>query len=112
MKKKGNKKTPILRQEVIDNPIPIYIFVFCLKGVVICPQIASSVSTKQTEQLHIRNEQRCRDGVINDFLSQYRRFLVPLLFYELTSLHPPSFQRNDFSTCKYVCATLIDGLAR
>ena len=52
-----------------------------------------------TEQLHIRNEQRCRDGVINDFLSQYRRLLVPLLFHELTSLHPPSFQRNDFSTC-------------
>ena len=25
--------------------------------------------------------------------------LVPLLFHELTSLHSPSFQRNDFSTC-------------
>ena len=26
MKKKGNKKTPILRQEVIDNPIPTSLF--------------------------------------------------------------------------------------
>ena len=30
MKKKGNKKTPILRQEVIDNPIPTSLF-FVLK---------------------------------------------------------------------------------
>ena len=44
-------------------------------------------------------KQRCRDRVINDFLSRSRRLLVPLLFHELTSLHPPSFQRNDFSTC-------------
>ena len=27
MKKKGNKKTPILRQEVIDNPIPTSLFI-------------------------------------------------------------------------------------
>ena len=27
--------------------------------------------------------------------------LVSLLFHELTSLHPPSFQRNDFSTCTF-----------
>ena len=50
---------------------------------------------------HLLNKkQRCRDGVINDFLSRYRHLLVvPLLFHEVTSLHPPSFQRNDFSTC-------------
>ena len=44
-------------------------------------------------------KQRCRDRVINDFLSRSRNPLVPLLFHEVTSLHPPSFQRNDFSTC-------------
>ena len=27
MKKKGNKKTPIPRQEVIDNPIPTSLFI-------------------------------------------------------------------------------------
>ena len=26
MKKKGNKKMPILRQEIIDNPIPTSLF--------------------------------------------------------------------------------------
>ena len=38
---------------------------------------------------------------MNDFLSWCRHLLVPFLF-----LHPPSFQRNDFSTCsitKHVC---------
>ena len=50
--------------------------------------------------------QRCRDGVINDFLSRYRHLLVPLLFHEVASLHPPSFQRNDFSTCYYTSAIL------
>ena len=25
--------------------------------------------------------------------------LVPFLFHDVTSLHHPSFQRNDFSTC-------------
>ena len=28
MKKKGNKKMPIPRQEVIDNPIPTSLFIF------------------------------------------------------------------------------------
>ena len=28
-----------------------------------------------------------------------RRLLVSFLFHALTSLHPPSFLRNDFSTC-------------
>ena len=41
-------------------------------------------------------KQRCRDRVINDFLSRSRHLLVPLLFHEVTSLHPPSF---DFYTC-------------
>ena len=40
-----------------------------------------------------------RDRIINDFLSLSRHLLIPLLFHELTSLHPPSFQENDFCTC-------------
>ena len=42
---------------------------------------------------------RCRDGVMNDFLSWCMHLLVPFLFHDWTSLHPPSFHRNDFSTC-------------
>ena len=45
------------------------------------------------------NKQRFRDGVMNEFLFWCRHPLVPLLFHEVTSLHPSSFQRNDFSTC-------------
>ena len=47
-------------------------------------------------------KQRCRDGVMSDF-------------HEVTSLHPPSFHRNDFSTCSThfsfflcVCAARVD----
>ena len=36
---------------------------------------------------------------MNEFLFWRRHHLVPLIFHEVTSLHPASFQRNDFSTC-------------
>ena len=36
---------------------------------------------------------------LDDFLSLGGQLLVPFLFHEVTSLHPSSFQRNDFSTC-------------
>ena len=36
---------------------------------------------------------------LDDFLSLGGNLLVPFLFHEVTSLHPSSFQRNDFSTC-------------
>ena len=35
---------------------------------------------------------------MNDFLSWCMHLLVPFLF-AVTSLHPPSFHRNDFSSC-------------
>ena len=41
-------------------------------------------------------EQRCRDGDMNDFLFWCWYPLVPLLFHKVTSLHPSSFQGNDF----------------
>ena len=36
---------------------------------------------------------------MNEFLFWRRHPLVPLLFHEVKSLHPHSFQGNDFSTC-------------
>ena len=36
-------------------------------------------------------KQRCRDGVMNDFLSWRRHLFVPFLFHAMSSLHPPSF---------------------
>ena len=35
---------------------------------------------------------------MNDFLSWCMHLIVPFHF-DVTSLHPPSFHRNDFSTC-------------
>ena len=36
---------------------------------------------------------------MNEFVSWCRHLLVSFLFHALTSLHPPSFYRNDFFTC-------------
>ena len=41
---------------------------------------------------------RCRDEVINDSLSVSKYLLVPFHYHVVTSLHPPSSQRIDFST--------------
>ena len=35
---------------------------------------------------------------MNEFVSWCRHLLVSFLFHALTSLHPPSFHTNDFST--------------
>ena len=63
--------------------------------------IVPAVSSYNNQQTHIRKKQRCRDGVINEFLFWCRHPLV-YLFHEVTSLHPPSFYRNDFSTCSHI----------
>ena len=36
---------------------------------------------------------------MNEFVFWCRHLLVSFLFHALTSLYPPSFYRNDFSTC-------------
>ena len=41
-------------------------------------------------------KQRCRDRAINDFLSWSRHLLVPLLFHDVTSLHPLHFREMIF----------------
>ena len=43
-----------------------------------------------------RLKQRCRDGVMNEFLSRCRHLLVPSFFITVTSLHPLSFHINNF----------------
>ena len=44
---------------------------------------------------------------MNEFVSWCRHILVSFLFHALTSLHPPSFHRNDFSTCSNTLAYFI-----
>ena len=77
------------RQKVIHNPIPtsffqdlnpfyvgIWISVYIVRFCIMCFLCNS-----------FEHNQRCRD------------LLVPFLFHEVTSLYPPSFHRNIFSTC-------------
>ena len=65
--KEGNKKMPTLRQKVIHNPIPISL-------------LAKVVHVMYTCTLAHFENTRCRDGVMNDFLSQCRHLLVPFFF--------------------------------
>ena len=93
MKKKGNKKMPRSRQEIIDNPIPTSDFQWCSYTFTSVLKIAYPVPTNnRTAAKHI-NKDVGIGIIINDFLSRSRHLLVPLLFHEITSLHPPSFQR-------------------
>ena len=97
MKKKGNKKMPRPRLEIIDNPIPTSLFMYYAAVLLFVGTGGAILRT--LVNVYTIEKQRCRDRVMNDFLSWSRHLLVPLLFHEMTSLHPPSFQRNDFSTC-------------
>ena len=107
MKKKGNKGMPTPKYKLIYNPIPTSLFLsdmFLLLDEDIAGTIDSFLNVSMFTQTN--NKQRCRDGVMNEFLFWSRHPLVPLLFHEVTSLHPPSFQRNDFSTCMYLYPTV------
>ena len=64
-----------------------------------CEDVFSLPNAFTTNKRNFKAEQRCRDGVMNEFVSWCRHLLVSFLFHALTSLHPPSFYRNDFSTC-------------
>ena len=77
---------PRPRQEIIDNPIPTSLF---FNGVATHLQVFNRIpSTHKQQNSCISHKQRCRDRVINDFLSRSRH-LVPLLFHEVTSLYIP-----------------------
>ena len=86
---------PRPRQEIIDNPIPTSLFM-CYAAVLLF--VGSGDAILRTPVNVYTIETQRWDRVINDFLSWSRHLLVPLLFHEVTSLHLPSFQRNDFST--------------
>ena len=117
MKKKGNKKMPTPRHKLIHNPIPTSLFLSS-KQCISCSQfnVKMFFSLPNAFTTNKQNsEQRCRDGVMNEFVSWCRYLLVSFLFHALTSLHPPSFHRNDFSTCKYgdsKCCVSLYGLSR
>ena len=94
MKKKGNKRIPTPKQKLIYNPIPTSLFLS--DSYVSAEDTVGTNETFLNWYVYTNKQQRCRGGVINELLFH---LLVPLLFHEVTSLHPLSFQRNDFSTC-------------
>ena len=49
---------------------------------------------------------------MNEFVSWCRHLLVSFLFHALTSLHPPSFDRNDFSTCILIVGCESDTIVK
>ena len=59
------------------------------------------------KHVYTNNKQRNKDGVKNEFLFLYRHPQVPFPFYDVTSLHPPSSQRNDFSTFTQCVVNII-----
>ena len=77
MKKKGNKKMPRPKQEIIDNPIPTYLFMYA--AFLLFVGTGDAILSTLVNVYNIE-KQRCRDRVINDFLFWSRHLLVPLLF--------------------------------
>ena len=111
MKKKGNKKMPTPRHKLIHNPIPTSLFISspqCISYSQFNVKMFFSLPNAFTTNKQ-NSEQRCMDGVMNKFVSWCRHLLVSFLFHALTSLHPPSFHRNDFSTCNYEYHTSVGG---
>ena len=76
---------PRPRQEIIDNPIPTSLFM-CYAAVLLFVGTGDAI-LRTLVNVYTIEKQRCRDRVINDFLSWSRHLLVPLLFHEVTSLH-------------------------
>ena len=95
---------PTPKQKLIHNPIPTFFPDLCL---LLDEDIAGKIDSFLTKSMFTQtNKQRCRDGAMNEFLFWCRHPLVPLLFHEVTRLHPPSFQGNNFSTC--ISAVIIN----
>ena len=87
MKKKGNKKMPIPRLEVIDSPTPSLHLCLCAMQLFCCLWVlgiivGSNSNTCKCVQVIwlLKNKDVYRDGVISNFLSRYRNLLVPLFF--------------------------------
>ena len=97
MKKKGNKRMPTPKQKLIHSP-SIHLCLFVCVNILLVKKLSIVPAVSSSNNRH-RSGKKCRDGVMNEFLFWCRHPLVPFLFHGVTSLHPPSFQRNDFSTC-------------
>ena len=82
------------------TPIPISLFLSDNICLLLNENTAGIIDSFFTKSMFTQtnNEQRCRDGVMNEFLFWCRHPLAPP-FHKVTSLHSLSFQRNGFSNC-------------
>ena len=85
-----NKKMPSPRHKVTHNPIPTSLFlprpqhnIFRrqLDVKMLCCLLPNAfITNKQTNKQRVKAKQRCRDGVMSDFVSWCRHLLVPFFF--------------------------------
>ena len=86
--KERNKKMPTPRHKVTHNPIPTSLFLPRLQRTFSCRQLDVKMLCcavcfayiMQTNKQHVKAKQRCRDGVMSDFVSWCRHLLVPFFF--------------------------------
>ena len=101
MKKEGNKKMPTPRHKLIHNPIPTSLFWILFVCCECIRQRKSIFTLNWLHEIHCGLE-RNKDvgmGLWMSLCLGVGIFLFPFFFMPLTSLHSPSFHRNDFSTC-------------
>ena len=80
--KERNKKMPTPRHKLIHNPIPTSLFLSspqCISCSQFNVKIVFSLPNAFTTNKQ-NSEQRCRDGVMNEFVSWCRHLLVPFFF--------------------------------
>ena len=85
-----NKKMPTPRHKVTHNPIPTSLFlprpqhisqaIEC-QDVVLFALPNAFITNKQTNKQHVKAKQRCRNGVMSDFVSWCRHLLVDPSFF-------------------------------
>ena len=86
--KERNKKMPTPRHKVTHNPIPTSLFLPRLQRTFSCRQLDVKMLCcavcfayiMQTNKQRVKAKQRCRDGVMSDFVSWCRHLLVPFFF--------------------------------
>ena len=80
-----NKKMPTPRHKVTHNPIPTSL---CLprpqhnifRRKLDVKMLCCLLCLMQTNKQHVKAKQKCRDGVMSDFVSWCRHLLVPSFF--------------------------------
>ena len=86
--KERNKKMPTPRHKVTHNPIPTSLFLprlyttYIFMQAIGCQDVVLFALPNAfiTNKQHVKAKQRCRDGVMSDFVSWCRHLLVPFFF--------------------------------